>query len=186
MGDRGFRGVCRYRRYPGYRGHEAMSRFLICGLPRSRTAWFACATGAYHEPISLHGPGWISDWQDGEGVSDSGAAPYLPFILKTIKPRTLIVERPRAEVVTSLVRYFGRAELEDQIDALLDGHIRGLATESDLIRRVPFADLHSLEVVEAALAWLEVKPPRNLAQLNHFNIQADPRYIASIVQQKAA
>ena len=161
-------------------------RFLITGLPRSRTAWWAVCTGAFHEPISLHGPGWISEWQDGEGVSDSGAAPYLPYILKTLAPRTLIIERPRTEVVASLVRYFARPDLERQIDALLAPYLRGISVENPLVRRLPYSGLSDLATVEEALDWLGCERPANLAQLMHFNIQADPRYILALVQERAA
>ena len=161
-------------------------RFLITGLPRSRTAWLAVASGALHEPISLHGPAWIADWQDGEGVSDSGAAPFLPFILKTVAPRTLIIERPRAEVVASLVAYFGRPDLEGEIDALLDAPLRGLSVESPLIRRVDYHRLADLACVEDCLDWLGCERPKNLAQLSHMNIQVEPCYVKALLLERAA
>jgi len=164
-----------------------MTRFLITGLPRSRTAWWATCTGALHEPISQHGPGWMSEWQGDEGVSDAGAAYYLGFILEKIKPRTLIVERPKAEVIESYKRYFGRDALNwEVVDALLDKALLGLAVESPLIKRVRFDDLARLSVVEDCISWLGAPTPPNLAQLARMRVESDPAWTMAMLRQKAA
>jgi hypothetical protein len=151
-----------------------MSRFLITGLPRSRTAWWAVVTGALHEPISRRGRLW--PWHDGEGFSDSGAAMHLDEILNLLAPRTLIVERPRAEVLASAWAYLAPLKLTDKeaFWRLLDHASANLdAARSPLIKRVAYRDLGDIETVRACLDWLGVAEPRHLEQLLHMNIQSD-------------
>lgn len=89
--------------------------FLISGLPRSRTAWASvlCTTQnsiCYHEPCVK-----FKKWDDlvdlyqretpkFVGVSDSSVVFLLPWILETIQPRTVIIERNVGEVKASLDR----------------------------------------------------------------------------------
>src|SRR5215472_13650222 len=101
------------RRSPSRRRERSgLSRFLISGLPRSRSAWFAVATGALHEPISREG---YRDfvWPAGTGVADSGAGLWLAEIMDDFAPRVLIVERNVDEVIESIRRYVGsRVDLD--------------------------------------------------------------------------
>ena len=168
---------------------KPVSRFLISGLPRSRTAWFAVATGALHEPLSRFGY-----WPIGvQGISDSGAAIHLKRILTegvgpaNEPPRTLIIERERAKVMQSLRRYVGGLPMDwSKVDAYLDQALRGLAVESELIRRVSFDSLADVEVVRDCLAWLEVKEPPQLEQLMTFRVESMLSHNLQLLQSRAA
>jgi hypothetical protein len=153
-----------------------VSRFLITGLPRSRTAWLAVATGALHEPISRDG--WAlfcRRWADGTGVSDSGAAFHLPQIAAAYAPQVLIVERPYDDVVASLHRFcWGRVALDwaalaprlAEAEAMLAGH-------HGKTLRVAYEALNDIGVLRECFAHLGVPEPANLEQLMHMNIQSD-------------
>ena len=160
-------------------------RFLITGLPRSRTAWFAVATGAYHETIS-HGV-HKAYWPEGCGIADSGAAHELSRWIEAAKPRTLVIERPKADVLASLHRYFHLMAVDwNRVNALLDQAVLGLRYQHPLIRRVAYDDLASLETVVSCLDWLGVKPPSSLEQLMHMNIQSDLTWNLDLLRRKAA
>jgi hypothetical protein len=161
-------------------------RFLITGLPRSRTAWWAVVTGALHEPFSHAGE--TDRWPDCRGVSDSGVAPILPHIIERFAPRTLIIERPMAEVVGSLAVYLSDVEGLDwkRIYAFLGQALCGLRVEHPLIFRLAYSDLSSLETVRSGLAWLKVREPANLEQLLHFNVQSDLSWNIALLRQRAA
>lgn len=152
-----------------------MSRFLITGLPRSRTAWFALVTGAQHEPISRLGyRRFKPSWADGAGVSDSGASLYLKEILADFAPRTLIVERDMGEVMTSFLRYASPFQIDRaSVSKTLWSMRRYLAgVESPLIKRVAFDDLNDIDVMCGALDWLGLTVPR-LDEAMHFRIESD-------------
>jgi hypothetical protein len=166
-----------------------MRRFFITGLPRSRTAWFAVASGAMHEPSARMA------WSDlkamwigtpGMGVSDSGLAPRLPEILADVKPRTLIIERTKEAVLCSLAGYFGGLAVDwEKVNALLDEALRGLEMESPLIRRVAYRDLADMDTLMGCFDWIGVSPV-NLDQLRHMNIQSDLGYNIAMLRRKAA
>ncbi len=80
--------------------------FLVTGLPRSRTAWFAeFLPDCVHEPIVDFDE--IADirktYEVYKGISDSGLGFWLDWILREVKPRTLIIERDIGEVEASLM-----------------------------------------------------------------------------------
>lgn len=164
-----------------------MSRFLITGLPRSRTAWWAVVTGAAHEIISQEGRKGLW-WPMDKGISDSGAAPELPLWIDCFAPRTLIIERPKIDVLHSLGQYVGSAAMIDwrKVDALIDAALRGLEVQHPLIKRVDYSDLDSIGTVRSCLDWLEVKEPTSLEQLMHMNIQSDLAWNIALYKQKAA
>lgn len=164
---------------------RAVTPFLITGLPRSRTAWLSVAATSA-EAICHHEPGYGDldsarrIWSgDGRyrlvGIADAGLGLHLAGILAEFAPRTLIVERPAGEVIASSRAYLGRSAgpgwdeaMAEQMAALQSA----LAIDHPLIRRVAYADLHRIEVVRGALAWLGVADPLNLEQLMHFNVQS--------------
>jgi len=157
-----------------------MRRFLITGLPRSRTAWLAVAAThgevvCHHEPKN-NLPSWdaIFDtvWSGGGcvGISDHGLGFYLPEIIRRVAPRTLIVERPIAEVKASLAR------LGERPTNLCDLLLEALTYQHPLILRVRYSALANTAVVVACLRWLvpgaEIDAAR-IARLQGENIQAD-------------
>lgn len=147
-------------------------RYLVTGLPRSRTAWLAVATGCPHEAISREGyESFKVRWR--RGLSDSGAGFFLDRILTEIKPKTLIIERDKEDVIQSLERYAGKLKLNyDKVNWYLDElWYRLIRAESDLIKRVRFDDLNQLGAMRDALGWLGVYVP-NLTELMHMNIES--------------
>jgi GNAT superfamily N-acetyltransferase len=87
--------------------------FIIYALPRSRTFWlsryltfgdYACA---HEQSVRMRGPEDVKAWfsQDYTGTAETAAAPWWRLI-QHYRPdaRTLVVRRPAAEVVESLMR----------------------------------------------------------------------------------
>jgi hypothetical protein len=167
-------------------------RFLITGLPRSRTAWWAVVSGAEHEPIAHNGGlnGW--GWRKEGGISDSYAAFALHALLATYEMPTLIVERPVADVSQSLWRYLGNHENHvdvRMVTSMLAAWKDTLDAETPyaaLIKRVRFKDLNDIAVVRECLDWLGVNEPPHLEQLMHFNIQSDLAFNLALLREKAA
>lgn len=91
-------------------------KFLITGLPRSKTAWFSVLATfgqsvCYHEPTAN-----LSCFEDLEalwgddryayvGVSDSSLVMQLGRILSEIKPRVLIIERDPSDAARACEIY---------------------------------------------------------------------------------
>ena len=141
--------------------------FLITGKPRSRTAWFAVATGALHEPARLP-PIWTG------GVSDSRASLHLAEIYSRFEPRTLIIERPKFDVLTSAIRYTdGMPGDWRAVQSMLGAMEARLAFQHPAIKRVAYDDLNDIAVVRDCLEWLGVAEPPNLEQLMHMRIESD-------------
>lgn len=95
-----------------------MSQFIITGLPRSRTAWFAayftnCKMRCHHEPLDVE-----ETLFRGESVSDSslGLHPEL-----TIGYNVLVIERDPNEVLTSLANICGSQLAQTVVDSCLPG-----------------------------------------------------------------
>ena len=168
--------------------------FLIVGLPRSRTTWMAAAATiegrsyCHHEPLR-----WLDRWDDlftviwnGRtsleylGVSDHGFGFFLPQIMERRAPRTLVIERPIAEVEASL-RAIG----------IEPGNFCALLSEAltyvhPRIRRVGYADLENTGVVVNCLEWLMPGLAIDRARIERMqgeNIQAD---VEAVLQDVAA
>jgi hypothetical protein len=83
--------------------------FLITGMPRCRAAWLSvlCTTGS---SLCYYGPSrefqnvrdvaalYASDFYKNIGIADSDLSFALPWLLETIKPRTVLLDRDAAEV----------------------------------------------------------------------------------------
>lgn len=168
-----------------------MSRFVVTGFPRSRTAWFAVATGAIHEPISHMGwDQWSEAWPADVGVSDAAAIFHLPEIIAGFWCPVLIVERPKADVLASFLAYLEPAKatsahMAETCRAILDRYETHMRFEHALVRRVRYRDLENLATVEACMAHLGVRPV-NLAQLMHMNIQSDLGFNLALLKEKVA
>lgn len=169
-----------------------MQPFLIVGLPRSRTAWWSvAATTAIsictHEPLKH-----CRDFDDLRkywdrpsaqfvGVSDSGCAYQIGRILADIEPRTLLIERPLAEVEASLLRYFedvavDRSALHRQLHEI-ERHLCEVRRHH-LVKTVRFDALCHPSVIQDCFDWLmpgSYEPFRR--ELMHLNIQVDLAYI---------
>jgi len=169
--------------------------FLITGLPRSRTAWLAAAAMndhsiCYHEPLQ-----YFDRWDDVFtriwgvrpdngvryiGVSDHALGFHLAAIMRRAAPRTLIVERPIADVKVSLARCGLQGT---NFCALLQ---EALAFKHPNILRVSFAALESSDVVARCLAHLmpsAVISRARIEALQPLNIQAN---VALSLQAAAA
>ncbi len=153
--------------------------FLITGMPRSRTAWFAvaCTTAAgicHHEP----GRGEFDDAKrllvNGDGISDSRLGLHLARILDEIGPRTLVIDRNPDAVMASFARYSDTAlaKVRGFASRRLDGLRAALAIDHPLVKRVDLAALDDIDTVRECMDWLGVEP-LNLEQLMHINIQSD-------------
>jgi len=153
--------------------------FLITGMPRSRTAWFAvaCTTAAgicHHEP----GRGEFDDAKrllvNGDGISDSRLGLHLARILDEIGPRTLVIDRDPEAVMASFSRYSDTAlaKVRGFASRRLDGLRAALAIDHPLVKRVDLAALDDIDTVRECMDWLGVEP-LNLEQLMHMNIQSD-------------
>lgn len=173
--------------------------FFIVGLPRSRTAWFAVATSTakatcWHEPYP-HLDGFKalrSLWLDPSmgvsiGVSDSSLAPLTGRILREIKPRTLMIFRPKFEAIASFVGYMKGSGVDINwraVTDLADRYMAEMSTYSkhELVRAVRFDELNDQDVMRKCLNWLlpdEAFP--DLAQLMRMNIQSDRGYNLRVV-----
>lgn len=165
-------------------------RFLITGLPRSRTAWFSTVAGALHEPIAQQGyAAFRPKWKEGQGVSDSHAAAHLPAILTDLAPRTLIVQRPIAEVLASLGAlftgrvYYNADRLLNYV-LMLQSRIDQCAT-SPLVRRVAYECLDDIDTLYQCFDWLGVNPA-NLEQAMHMQIVSSIDWNLQQIRMRAA
>ena len=162
-----------------------MTPFLITGLPRSRTAWMAKACSVFGVSMCLHEPlRWLDRWEDVftaiwrprfaldfVGVSDHGFGFHLPAIMERLAPRTLIIERPIAEVEASWERVSGLPA--GNFCTLL---AECLAFDHPQIKRVGYADLDSTDTVLDCMAWLMPGlrvSRKEIDRLQGVNVQAD-------------
>lgn len=164
-----------------------MTRFLITGLPRSRTAWWAVATGAQHEPISREG--WATfqhRWEDGTGVADASALLHLAEIMDEFSPRTLIIHREPNEVVESFCRYAGVSNRSEVRAAIANFELE-LNFTHPLVKHVAYSHLSDGQTVAQCFGFLGVKPPKLLGQLMHMRIESDLAWnLAELVKIGAA
>ena len=155
--------------------------FLICGLPRSRTAWMAAAAQndqsvCWHEPSAWTGRWdcvfdlWRSNSHRYVGVSDSLLGFHLPEIIARAAPRILVIERDIGDVEAS------GAALglhHPNYCTLLKTH---LAYAHPSIERVPYASLSDDRAVAACLLHLmpeAVIHMDRIKALQSMNVQTD-------------
>ena len=172
-------------------------RFLITGLPRSRTAWLSVVAdmmpGATCEHEPLH---WLPRWEDvGQiwerstsrfaGVSDSGLAVHLAEVLARFAPRTVIVLRSISAVRGSLARIWmppppGLLELMQRVlDSVL------LSTVPVMVVR--YSDLADEKTVLDVLSYLmpgaELDRDR-VHRMMRMNVQSDLAYTREIAANR--
>lgn len=142
------------------------------------------AAATLEDAICLHEPTrWLDRWDDifrtvwhqrrdcrFIGIADHGLGFHLPEILRRAAPRTLIIDRPIAEVNASLTRIgLPATNFCDLLAEALD-------YDHPLIRRVPYADLTDTNTVVSCLEWLMPGASidhKRTGWLQDSNIQAD-------------
>lgn len=165
-------------------------RFFVTGLPRSRTAWLSVLLTTdrsicFHEPsprlndISELEGVFASQFYDYAGASDSGLGFFIERILEEFAPRTVVIERPLAEVEESLAQFGLPASnycelLKEKLEA---------AFAHPLVMRVPFAALDDWRWVQQ-LYW-HLMPGLNFDEtrfheLAKMRIETDP-YKTSVI-----
>lgn len=172
--------------------------FLITGLPRSRTAWFAAVantvTGAicHHEPMERY-PTWrdcLDLWRDRDrkwvGISDSALGFHLREILADHKPRTLIVKRDLQQVVGSLEAIGVGGDMHRFCSVL---NARMIAAQGHpLVKTVAFEMLSDPAVVRSCLWHLmpgaEIDGDR-IEVFQRLNVQADMRQVRKVMVPRA-
>lgn len=159
-------------------------RFLIAGLPRSRTAWLSvfATTGdsiCYHDPLvgmsdvkELEAV-YQSEFYKFVGVCDTGAGFFLDWILPTLAPRTLIIERDPKEVRDSMTA-LGLTVTQQQVNILAD-KLREFK-EHPLVMWVPYEALNVKRVMQKVFWHLMPGHPFDEAryeQLTKMHIEVD-------------
>jgi hypothetical protein len=160
--------------------------FIITGLPRSRTAWFAAVCNTIPEAICWHEPmAWCADWAALQrlldtsvyqyaGISDSLAGFHLSDLARATAARVLIVQRDPGQVAASLAGLFPGVDVPLFL-AVLGGRLKRVGSDPS-VRVVAYDDLTSARVVCGALRWLMPEATicaEKVAELNRLNVQAD-------------
>lgn len=173
-----------------------MQPFLITGLPRSRTAWWAVVASTPYS-ICLHEPAkdcqtfkelkdlWLS-MPTYAGFSDSGLALQLGRILKEIKPRTLIVDRDPQDVLASFKKYWGKKFDEDAAQRLLAGAMAELQkhAKNPLVRTVKFEALNDYDTAAECYRWLMPGNPVPLREdLFHMRVNVGRDYVSRVIER---
>lgn len=177
--------------------------FLITGMPRSRTAWWSVVTSTArsictHEPepdrATFEGLGryFKNDAFEFSGISDSSIVTGLIGpVLQEWKPRTLIVLRPRDQVLRSFLSYakhapvFNAHILREQLERWDENAKSWATSKHPLVKVVDFGALENLAVVQECFEWLMPGGPKFNPALLHMNVQVDPNYFASVLARAA-
>lgn len=150
--------------------------FLICALPRSRTAWLANFLSygpsfCFHEPFAQYTPmelpkvfGEVA--QENVGISDSLVAVFIEDLLKLFPGSKLVlVRRPVEEVVTRLIDLgLPATDFILQLNAQLDFIEREFAP---LV--IDYHNFNAVGIWEYVLPEVPLNRLR-LSQLEDFNI----------------
>jgi hypothetical protein len=120
---------------------------------------------------------WVPKYGVDIGVSDSALANQVSKILSHLKPRTLIVDRPKEDAILSFASYMRRACLDvdfERCRQLADVSLKALdaVRGNPLVKSVQFDDLRDYNVMLACMEWL--LPNRDfpdLKTLMDFDIQ---------------
>lgn len=158
--------------------------YLITGLPRTRTAWMSIAASmgpasiCFHEPMSESGSWrkaaelWQSETFKYIGIADSAFGFHLSEILHDIRPRTLVIERPQADVAASLGKLSTR---QTNYCDLLAARIEEFKSHL-LVKTISFSALRDNETVLECLDWLMPGlyfDRAKIEQLQNMNITVD-------------
>ena len=159
--------------------------FLITGLPRSRTAWFAALASQMERAICYHEPmARLRRWEDSfnvwdhspyqfTGLSDSALGFHLPQILRDYSPNTVMVLRDQREVVASLAARGVAGEA--YCDVLHRRLMRSI--RHPLVMTVGFDELGDAIKAGECLQWLMPGARldwEKIEQMCRINVQAMP------------
>ena len=160
--------------------------FMVTGLPRSRTAWWAVVASTPYS-VCLHEPAkscatfdelkdlWLS-LPVYRGISDSGLAFQMGRIMHEIEPRTLIVERSPADVLKSFRRYWGEPFDESRVETMLHDAAAILADfhSHPLVKVVKFEALNDYDTAQECFRWLMPGNPHPMREdLFHMRVNVD-------------
>lgn len=170
--------------------------FLITGFPRCRTAWLSALCNTVPGAICRHEPTAERPWRDClplfhepefsyAGISDPAMGFHLREILVSTLARVLIVRRDALDVETSLagIGIYGDMQrlcrvLEDEMEPFLS---------HPEIMSVDFDDLSDDACVAACLRHLmpgAVIRMAKIREMQHMNVQADPRRAVRLAEQR--
>lgn len=155
-------------------------RYLVTGLPRSRTAWFSVLAGnCYHEPTR-----YLQSWDEMKsfwgnfGLSDHALGFQLSRILAEIEPRVLLIERGLRDVEKSLalmgIGNDATRTFLTQLQTRLNEH-----KKHPLVKTVAYKALNDYSVVIDCLEWVwpEGGDYSRVRDLMRMNIQVERSYI---------
>lgn len=151
--------------------------FLVTGLPRCGSAWWAFALSAcggrahrLWELPELEASNSLG--QPGVGFSDGGALLYQELLLKH-DPKVLHVLRPQKEVVASLAR-LGLSGIN--INSVIEAETKlgqWGAEHPNHYRLFRYGFDQPVAVYREAIEWLGFAPPSNLKSLLKLRVTAD-------------
>ena len=156
-----------------------MHKFLITGLPRSRTAWMAefmnhGSSVCFHEP-----PNWRELWSEYNdkcvGISDSGLGFQLDEIIEEYHPKILIIDRPIEEVEKSLDELNTGLPKTNFCEILKETLAKFQNGESEVLR-VPFHSMNDIRVMQKIFWHLIPGEPFDegrFLKMKNINIQTD-------------
>ena len=160
-------------------------RYLVTGLPRSRTAWFSVLMGCRHEITrELKSFEDLCDkWPDGTGFSDAALGFQLKRIVNEIGPRVLIIERDLEDVQASFLKYMHDVPirlsvLTEHLELLQSRLAEASSVSTPLVRRIRYEALQDLNAVKWAMSWL--KPGIDTSRASdvmRMNVQVDRKYV---------
>lgn len=160
-------------------------KFLITGLPRSRTAWWTALCNTLPEVVCFHEPCstapsweqsldvWATPGYDFVGIADSSLGFHLKEILGVHKPRTLVVRRQIADVEKALsdinIRSPGYCQILNE--RIVESYEYRYGSQ---VRWVSYERLDSYDEVKDILLWMFPGVTIDLVKVRQFldlNIQ---------------
>lgn len=164
--------------------------FLITGLPRSRTAWFAVTAGTGRGVLCRHEASadcqsfgeliamWRNPAYQHVGISDHALGFQLERILRAAVPRTLVIDRPIGDVRASILAFMAGVEISvPAIDHFLECLSEALALPHPLVRHIAYRDLQDRDALIDAFSWiLPGVEICDMDDLMRMNIQVDRAY----------
>jgi len=120
------------------------------------------------------------------GIVDSNLTAHLPEICEDMKIRTLVIRRPKADVIESLHKYLRGVRVDWTIvDSILTRIEKDLEYDHPLIRSIDYAQLNNSDKLRGCFDWIGVQPSR-LGQLMHMRIESDLAYNLQLMARQAA
>lgn len=160
-------------------------RYLITGLPRSRTAWFSvvmnCAGTSCRHEITREIKSFEdlkAKWPDGTGLSDAALGFQLRRIVDEIGPRALVIERDLEDVMASFLKYMTGVPVNLRV---LEEHLTLLSNRlnevqnPEFVRRLRFESLDDPNAIKWAMNWLAPECDKSMiVDVMRMNVQVRP------------